>query len=286
MMTSEPNLLGAIYQPCFTVARNWLQAYVQHTDTIPLSFWEELSCLKHEAVVSGNQLSAKATWCLEAIGKVQENFVRSFKYMSSGDFKEGWDLLERCQNEIHFLDRHFTEQTNEFGIEHVRIHVGRFQDLFPFELGYSPAFLHKIIRCSTCGLQLSLRNRCTHIIGEIYDGEMCHNVIEQTKILHLSLVDKPRHKYAVIFPEGNDDTRLAHLKDLVCSLGTPWRCWGYTQETRRAYPKKDSQVGRNEPCPCGSNRKYKSCCLSKETVSHHFRIFIGEIVGSVEKESP
>lgn len=24
-----------------------------------------------------------------------------------------------------------------------------------------------------------------------------------------------------------------------------------------------SKIGRNEPCPCGSNLKYKRCCLSK-----------------------
>jgi hypothetical protein len=30
------------------------------------------------------------------------------------------------------------------------------------------------------------------------------------------------------------------------------------QETR----KKD-KVGRNEPCPCGSGKKYKKCCLNK-----------------------
>jgi SEC-C motif len=24
------------------------------------------------------------------------------------------------------------------------------------------------------------------------------------------------------------------------------------------------QVGRNEPCPCGSGRKYKHCCLAKD----------------------
>lgn len=25
-----------------------------------------------------------------------------------------------------------------------------------------------------------------------------------------------------------------------------------------------SEVGRNDPCPCGSGKKYKSCCLSKK----------------------
>ena len=25
------------------------------------------------------------------------------------------------------------------------------------------------------------------------------------------------------------------------------------------------KVGRNESCPCGSNEKYKKCCINKET---------------------
>jgi uncharacterized protein YecA (UPF0149 family) len=25
----------------------------------------------------------------------------------------------------------------------------------------------------------------------------------------------------------------------------------------------DSKIGRNDPCPCGSGRKYKVCCLTK-----------------------
>ena len=27
---------------------------------------------------------------------------------------------------------------------------------------------------------------------------------------------------------------------------------------------KPSLIGRNDPCPCGSNKKYKKCCLGKE----------------------
>ena len=29
------------------------------------------------------------------------------------------------------------------------------------------------------------------------------------------------------------------------------------------------KVGRNEPCPCGSGKKYKRCCLKKDTVLEH-----------------
>lgn len=28
--------------------------------------------------------------------------------------------------------------------------------------------------------------------------------------------------------------------------------------------KIDMKIGRNEPCSCGSGRKYKKCCLDKQ----------------------
>ncbi|MFW6179563.1 MAG: SEC-C metal-binding domain-containing protein, partial [Desulfohalobiaceae bacterium] len=30
--------------------------------------------------------------------------------------------------------------------------------------------------------------------------------------------------------------------------------------TKQPYKRKDPKVGRNDPCPCGSGRKYKKCC--------------------------
>jgi hypothetical protein len=36
---------------------------------------------------------------------------------------------------------------------------------------------------------------------------------------------------------------------------------GWLRRLLRAAP--DHKVGRNEPCPCGSGKKFKHCCLSK-----------------------
>jgi len=30
------------------------------------------------------------------------------------------------------------------------------------------------------------------------------------------------------------------------------------------YIRDKPKVGRNEPCPCGSGKKYKHCCMGKE----------------------
>jgi uncharacterized protein YecA (UPF0149 family) len=30
---------------------------------------------------------------------------------------------------------------------------------------------------------------------------------------------------------------------------------------------KSRKVGRNDPCPCGSGKKYKKCCLGKDKIN-------------------
>ena len=32
------------------------------------------------------------------------------------------------------------------------------------------------------------------------------------------------------------------------------------KETAKKQPKKVEKIGRNDPCPCGSGKKYKQCC--------------------------
>jgi uncharacterized protein YecA (UPF0149 family) len=32
------------------------------------------------------------------------------------------------------------------------------------------------------------------------------------------------------------------------------------KDAAKQAPKQTSKIGRNEPCPCGSGKKYKQCC--------------------------
>lgn len=34
----------------------------------------------------------------------------------------------------------------------------------------------------------------------------------------------------------------------------------YLEQKKSGTVVKDKKVGRNEPCPCGSGKKYKFCC--------------------------
>lgn len=52
------------------------------------------------------------------------------------------------------------------------------------------------------------------------------------------------------------------------------------------------KVGRNDPCPCGSGKKYKACCLKKETSATYTpsgkRKFTAKVLsgGGVAKAQP
>lgn len=39
--------------------------------------------------------------------------------------------------------------------------------------------------------------------------------------------------------------------------------------TEKQMNRKPPRVGRNEPCPCGSGKKFKKCCLIKSVAHDH-----------------
>lgn len=57
---------------------------------------------------------------------------------------------------------------------------------------------------------------------------------------------------------GIDETRLRRLRDELISQASRQR----VEAARQG--KTGKQVGRNDPCPCGSGKKYKHCCMDAD----------------------
>ena len=76
--------------------------------------------------------------------------------------------------------------------------------------------------------------------------------------------------YGVIVSPGE----LGPITDLLVELSNSTRIWSLNGHTRREMsqirernqrrsairPGKNPKTGRNDPCPCGSGKKYKKCC--------------------------
>jgi uncharacterized protein len=66
--------------------------------------------------------------------------------------------------------------------------------------------------------------------------------------------------YAATIIRGDAD-EIAQLRREATELIAPCvvlidRFW----KARRQPPERKPKTGRNDPCPCGSGRKYKRCC--------------------------
>jgi hypothetical protein len=102
------------------------------------------------------------------------------------------------------------------------------------------------------------RSPLAHIPDSRWD-DLRHGLEIRNRVVHpttLTDLDLSSGEIAVVIGTGNDFYQ--DYKQFV-----QW--WGHKEQalfwelpgTRKRYLKK---IGRNEPCPCGSPRKYKNCC--------------------------
>lgn len=59
--------------------------------------------------------------------------------------------------------------------------------------------------------------------------------------------------------EAGDEDVYKHFKELV--ITNPQRIYDYLVYQPVQQPTNRHKIGRNDPCPCGSGKKYKKCCL-------------------------
>lgn len=236
-----------------------------------------LSQEKAQCVANEDQYCAKAIWCLEAILKIQHVFADAFSKIKSGEFYDAWVLLERVEIAYGSLEKHYDVGSDEYYLRSILKHTEQFQSLYPYKLFLSPAAVHKRKSCSICGAQITIRNGCGHETGEIYDGEMCRHIVEEVRFPEISIVPNPVQKYSVMWltKDGKqiDHYDYSNVAYVAAGLRNPFDGWDLQRTMIREPHSHYRDTGRNERCPCGSNLKYKNCCLRENGVlKPHARI--------------
>jgi len=87
----------------------------------------------------------------------------------------------------------------------------------------------------------------------------CLSMIHKVDIPELPNIRKKRKEQ-----EERQKAREKELNELAYNYRKNKEINGF-ENTGKVVPFKRSapKVGRNEPCPCGSGKKYKKCCLNK-----------------------
>lgn len=225
---------------------------------------DDLKRLKQAAVSAANEDEARLLWCLEETLATHHHYLEAFSLIKAGRFYDGWCELEQSELSLGRLARHVSFGT-EYLLEFIAAHVPRFQALYPYRLFASPEVVATEKVCSICGQRIAIRKSCGHRAGEVYGGEYCVRIVKQMKLLSVSMVTNPAHKYAVMFPKRKasepDPYDYTLLRYVSGALASPFHGWTCKWTEQRQPHSRFSDVGRNQLCPCGSPQKYKRCCL-------------------------
>jgi len=249
---------------------------------------EALKKIKGKALKENNQEEAKRIWCFQQTLKIQENYLIAYRQMKHGYFYEAWCTLEQCELSSGFLSSHFSICDDEYLLNFINKHVEQYQSLFPYGMFFSPEILVKEKKCNICRKRVSIRKPCGHEVGEIYNGEMCGRLVENIEFLGISFVKSPVQKYSVLFMTDQktgkkvDHYSYSLIRYLIKRLQSPFDSWDVHWTKRRHPHSKFKYVGRNDKCPCGSEEKYKNCCLMESGVLMPHCIFTFSVPPPVE----
>lgn len=233
---------------------------------------ESLKRIKDGFVGENNQREAKIIWCFEQILKIQDAYLKAYQQMKQEDFYEAWCTLEQCESELGSLTPHFSISDDAYFLSFINKHIKQYASLFPYKVFMSPEILHIATDCNICGKKVSIRKPCGHEVGEIYNGEMCIRIVTKMEFLGMSFVESPLQKYSVPFMTDEktgktvDHYNYALVSYLIKRLQSPFDSWDVHWTKKRHPHSKFKNVGRNDKCPCGSEKKYKNCCLKESGV--------------------
>lgn len=114
---------------------------------------------------------------------------------------------------------------------------------------------------------------CSEIIVCMWERNKLPNAIQS--VSPIIFLDYETGKWRIEVRGGKDDAFFERLTEKLKSGDYP--AWFRNRHSRlkslyRMYTQRHAQskpiplinkVGRNDPCPCGSGKKYKKCCLGK-----------------------
>lgn len=235
-----------------SIPKNW-----QSWDPSPTR--EALAKEKRLAVESNNQPLAKKIWFYEETISAHMHYIGAFQLLKAEKFYDGWCALEQAEISTDRLYQHREITPDIFSISTIDTQTRLFQKLFTYKLFASPEFLIKKRTCDICDSVISLRTRCAHRKGEIYDGEYCIYKNQISELLAVAIVENPVQKYSVLAPENHDNLLVKFVTE---RLRSPYNRWTFRWEKKHHPHHRFKNHGRNAPCPCESGIKYKKCCLS------------------------
>jgi hypothetical protein len=236
---------------------------------------EECNKLKEKYLIIQDEKSLLKIWAYKCCFEIYRKYLNVFNLLKEREYYKAWEELEKIEISLADIRRNYSELMNTYLIDRIQEMVPKYQAIYPYRIFASPEYLSIKRECSICGSDLNPFTGCSHIIGNVYSGEMCYCIIHEAKLISISAVRNPVQKYSVMFAGSDDPTNYKLLEYLVPKLKSPLVQWDYTISNDYE-PHSKYKICRNDRCPCLSGKKYKDCCLKNEkgVIFPHYEFYL------------
>ena len=234
--------------------------------------------LKHAGEIVDNQINTfNANDSDESFndGFIISEFVKLFTYygqylklLITGKYSESWSSLQDIQSALRIIFR-FTDMPRLPILIHIEKQCGYLEQLYPYHVFFSTGFTKESAECSICGKSIDSLE-CKHVAGELYRGRLAYGIVNQIKELnHIAVVTNPTDKRCTvqILDSSEQFAAISYFANGIKKKTLKPFDFSHL-EFRKIRKLKNGidNCGRNDPCHCGSGRKYKKCCMAKRVI--------------------
>lgn len=215
---------------------------------------------------------ANDIFVLNSYSQFLASYVNLWSLILAGKYSSSWDCLQDCLNLLRSIKRFSRIKVDEFEDQLVGL-----EKIYPYNVFFSIGGIAGQLVCTICG-ELSDSASCVHISGELYGGKLAQRITRDVVQLdHIAIVSNPADKKCVVRYEdsGTQFKLVRYLRDLIFDSRLCIVSFGELEFSKKLISNGAYKIlGRNEECFCGSGKKFKRCCISKEFVEHEEVIFM------------
>lgn len=163
---------------------------------------KEIETQKSEVQQDDDETKANKLWSYEILVDVHRLFSIMFNELQNKQYYDAWCTAEQVDINIKLLRKNDTEAYGY--VRDLEMFLPDLQARYPYKLFMSTVFEINKEVCTICGQPVNVRKPCGHIVGRVYNGELCQHRVEKFNLLGADMVANPEHKYAVLFPQFGD----------------------------------------------------------------------------------
>jgi len=216
-------------------------------------------------------------YILKVVFNTLIEYASYWNHVSKRLCSESWGYLQNTQYFLRVLKKFTKAEKAEF-FQFFQKQCENLEMIYPYNLFASIEAIYKKVECSICGKNMDSFD-CPHIRGELYRGKMASGIVKDVAHLcSVSLVTEPQDKRCIInYPDDSPAFNAIHyLSDLLTKRQlSPFKFSHVKFRKINVTISKFGKFGRNLSCPCGSGKKYKKCCIEKESIEKDHVDIIG-----------